>query len=273
MMLVRLVLTALAGLIAFLILVLDHVWPDKRTKRHKLVRCTLIWLMAAAIIPNMVVVWHSEKTGNKLTQTIADLKLEVATLENQNKQLIILERMQRYITTDHDTLARKYPKGYFLFAANKYTVIPSSKDALSSFTLDWDSSRIQLIDPLFIYITLKNFCYLPLDIIVQNLNIVLRRQVGAVAEGISFNNIGLYVELLDERAEDIIYVIGFRSVEAVPGLWDLEPDVQAFIKKIDYPGVAIRIDTNINKNITIQDWIICSGWKATTAKETREPER
>jgi hypothetical protein len=191
MMIVNLVVPAIAAAIAFLILALDHIWRDKRTRGYRRVRFILIGLIALATILNVGLAYDNQKKGNHLQQTIDALNSKVATLENQNRQLSILERMQRYITTDYDVLSRKYPKGYFLFATNKYVVLPSRKDAKSSFTLDWSSSRVAFMDDSFIYITLKDFHYYPNEIKVENLNIVLQRKIGATADGIFFNGVGL----------------------------------------------------------------------------------
>lgn len=243
----------LLTVITALTFALDHIWRDKRTKWHKKIRTIFIPLAVLSLFVNILIICMSEREIDTLHKT-------VATLENQNKELSILERMQRFITTDYDALSRKYPKGYFLFATNKYTVIPSNRDIKSSVTLDWNSSKVRFIDENFVYIILKEFRYHPNEIRVENLNIVVRRKVGATADGIIFDGVGLFVEVLDEREEDLIYLIGFKRVETAAKSWNLDSDVEAFFKKIGNPGVAARIDTNTKEYITIRDWIVCSGW-------------
>jgi hypothetical protein len=260
-MITKLLSPVLSVIIIFLILALDHIWRDKRAKSYKRIRMIVLAVMVTSLVVNMAIVVDSERTSGQLRATINDLKQEVASLENQKKELSLLERMHRFITTDYDALARKYPKGYFLFANNKFTVIPSNREIKSSFTLDWNSSKVSFMDENFVYITLKGFHYHPNEIKVENLNIVVRRKVGATADGIMFDGVGLFVEVLDERAEDLIYLIGFKRVESTAKLWNLDPDVQTFITKIGSPGVVARIDTNTKKYITIRDGTVCSGWE------------
>lgn len=260
-MIAKLLSLVLSAAIMFLILALDHFWHDKRAKTYKQIRIILLAFMVFTLVVNIAVVFDTERTSVDLQETINGLTKKVASLENQNKELSILERMQRFITTDYDALSRKYPKGYFLFATNKYTVIPSNREIKSSFTLDWNSSKVRFMDADFVYIMLKEFHYQPKEIRIEDLNIVVRRKVGATADGIMFNGVGLFVEVLDERAEDLIYLIGFKRVGSTVKLWDLDPDVQAFMRKIGSPGPVLRIDTNTKKFITIRDWTVCSGWE------------
>jgi len=260
-MIAKLLSPILSVITMFLILALDHIWPDKRAKSYRQIRKIILLVMGISLVVNVAIVVDSERTGGHLREAINGLKQKVASLENQNKELSILERMQRFITTDYDALARKYPKGYFLFANNKYTVVPSNKDIKSSFTLDWNGSKVRFMDENFVYITLKEFHYHPNEIKIEDLNIVVWRKVGATAEGIIFDGVGLFVEVLDERAEDLIYLIGFKRVGPTFKLWDLAPDVQAFIKKIGSPGPVLRIDTNTKKYITIRNFTVSSGWE------------
>lgn len=259
-MIAKLLSPILSAVTMFLILALDHFWGDKRTKSYKQIRIILLAFMAITLVVNIAVVVDTERTSGHLQETINGLTKKVASLENQNKELSILERMQRFITTDYDALSRKYPKGYFLFATNKYTVIPSNRDIKSSVTLDWNSSKVRFMDADFVYIMLKEFHYHPKEIRIEDLNIVVRRKVGATADGIMFNGVGLFVEVLDERAEDLIYLIGLKRIETTAKLWNLDPDVQAFIKKIGSPGPVLRIDTNTKEHITIRNMTVCSGW-------------
>lgn len=252
----------LLGLIAALTIAIDHFWRDKRTTAYKRVRKVLIVAIFFAVISNVIVSINNEKTIKNSDDTIDNLTKQVATLENQNSILSILERMQSYISSDYRELSKKYPEGYYLFASNKYTVIPSNKGAETNFSLDWSSCKVKRITDSFLHIALKSFSYLPNNIDIQNLNIVLERKVGSVADGIFMNNIGLFVELLDEKKEEIIYVIGFRKVESIPKERKLDPRVTAFKKDAGIKGASVSaIDTNIRKYITLQDFTISSGWE------------
>jgi hypothetical protein len=136
-----------------------------------------------------------------------------------------------------------------------------NKEAKPDFSLDWENCRIAFIDDSFIDIALKNFHYYPNEIQVKNLDVVLERKIGAIADGIFFNNIGLFVELIDDRANEIIYVIGFKKVKSIPKTRDLDPEVQKFIKKQFGKPMISAINTNIQKYINIENFVISSGWK------------
>jgi hypothetical protein len=183
-------------------------------------------------------------------------------LENMERRL--LEKMQAQAEKDKDGLDKKYPLGYFLFAGDKQTnVIPLNKEAKSDFSLDWENCRIAFTNHSFVDIALKNFHYYPTEIQVRNLDVVLERKIGTVADGIFFNNIGLFVELIDDRTDDIIYVIGFKKVSSIPKIRELKPEVAEFIKQQLGKPMMPAINTNIRKYINIEDLVISSGWTTT----------
>ena len=191
---------------------------------------------------------------------------ELATIVKQNKMLAMLERMQTLITTDYDVLSRKYPEGYFLFASKKYTVIPSTQKTKSKLTLNWADTKVGFIDEAFVHIILKEFFYHPKEIAVENLHVLLERKVGAVAEGIYFDKIGLYVELIDSKIDEIIYVIGFRKfvplpIPRKPKPKKLKAITEDYKKVLGLPAIMAGIDTNIKKYITIKGFTITSGWE------------
>ena len=204
---------------------------------------------------------QQKESETTLRNTIKDLETKVATLTNQNTMLSILERMQRFFIIDHDILSKKYPKGYFLFASNKYTLIPSNKEVKSNFRLDWDRTKVQFINDSFIYIILKSFHYIPNGIEVVNLNIILERKIGSVADGIYFENIGLLIEILDDKIDSLIYVIGFKEVKSIPKSIQINLEVDNFIKGLGVGPLMPAINSKKQKNIRIQDMTIASGWK------------
>jgi FtsZ-binding cell division protein ZapB len=106
---------------------------------------------------------------NELQNRIDKLQKDVANFEKQEKMLAMLERMQCFITTDHDVLSKKYPKGYFLFASDKYVVIPPRQKAKFDLSLDWENSLIKATDESFILVLLRNLRYYPTEILVENL--------------------------------------------------------------------------------------------------------
>lgn len=260
-MLINILSPVFLGLITVLTVVIEHFWRDKRTKRYKITRKILFGAIVIAVILNVTLVVNNERTINKRDSSIESLKAQVATLEKQNKMLSILERMQCYITSDYDELSKKYPEGYYLFASNKYTVIPSNPDEKAIFSLDWNTCKVAKITDSFLHIVLKSFTFLPNNIDIQNLNIVLERKVGSIADGIYMNNIGLFVELIDQRNDEIIYVIGFKKIDSIPKIRTLDSRVMAFISDNHIPRAKSALDTNIRKYIRIIDWTISSGWK------------
>jgi len=110
-------LIIILGIVAYLTLALDHIWPDKRTKKYKKARFVLMFVVAIAVILNIVVTYSSEQHIDSMQESISNLQSEVATLEQQNKMLFMLERMHLNIIIDYDSLKLKYPLGYFLFSS------------------------------------------------------------------------------------------------------------------------------------------------------------
>jgi hypothetical protein len=199
-----------------------------------------------------------EEAKPSSTETEAPL-----ALNSLDRRVSILEQLQAQTSTKKDELEKNYPSGYFLFAGDKHTIyIPSSQKAEKStrvFTLDWEDSGIMYVDDSFVNILLKSFHYYPNEIQVKNLDVVLERKIGAIADGIYFNNIGMFVELIDDKEDNMIYVIGFKPVKLIPKIRNPKPEVAAFLKKLRKP-IMSGIDTNIRKYVTIQDLAISSGW-------------
>lgn len=188
---------------------------------------------------------------------------EMATAEKQEKMLAILERMQSFVITDHDVLSNKYPEGYYLFASNKYIIIPSNQEITSHFSLKWEDSKVKIVDNDFIYIFLKKFHYFPVEGTIENLNIVLERKIGAIADGIFFDKFGLYVELLDNRIDELIYVIGFRKVESYPESRKLKPNTKAYFRKsgLGRHKIYTSLVMTRTQKVTVKDWVVTSGWE------------
>ena len=226
-----------------------------------------ILIIGGGSIIGSLLVYH----GNKLNQQMSEEKAVRGDIKESEKairadikeQSKMFERMQSLYITDYDILSRKYPKGYYLFANNRYIVIPSSKEAKEQFTLDWSKSKVQFIDDSFIYLSLEHFYYHPNEIEVENLKIILDRTVGSTADGIYFNNIGLFVEILDDRTDEIIYVIGFKDVQSIPELREPNPQVEKFIHELGIGPLMSAINISDKKWVRIKDMTIASGWKIT----------
>lgn len=155
------------------------------------------------------------------------------TMSKQSEQLTRgdLENMEKRLTEIFgDALEKKYPLGYFLFASDKHKdFIPLHKESKPDYSFDWKNCRIRSISDSIATITLKSFHYYPTEIQIKDVDVILERGTGAVASGIFFNHIGLFVEIIDDRRDAIIYVIGFRKVEHVPKTGGVDFNVQKYI--------------------------------------------
>jgi len=184
-------------------------------------------------------------------------------LESIDKRLSILENLQKQASSKKYALEEKYPKGYYLFASNENIIVPQGKEMTLHFDLNWDTCKVAYIDDSFVDIALKHFHYLPTDITIENLDVVVERKIGSVASGIKFNNIGLFVELIDDKGKDnITYVIGFKSdtTSAKGKKWDIDPKVEKFLKTRNKP-ILPGIDTNAQEHMRINDMLMSTGWK------------
>lgn len=251
----------ISGLLIILSFVNDHYWHDRRTTKYKKLRTILFTVIIISVIFNIILVSNGEREKEKLNNSIDSLKNKMATLENQNSMLSILDRMQRFMVSDYNEMSKKYPIGYFLFASNRYTLIPSVKTTKNLFYLDWASCELREITDKFLHILIKKITFYPNHIEIKNLNVVLEKKVGAVADGIFMNGIGLNIELVDERDNEIIYAIGFKHVEKVPKERKPDEQVSAFVRNNQLPALFDGIDTNIKTYITIDGITISSGWQ------------
>ncbi len=100
---------------------------------------------------------------------------ETNSAEIQKETLDIVKRMKQRRKTDHEELIKKYPEGYYLFAADGYKTIPDQQ-VRSRFSLDPDNSKILLVNNSIIHLLLKSFVYKPNDIEFEFLNILLDNQ-------------------------------------------------------------------------------------------------
>ncbi|HEX9661764.1 MAG TPA: hypothetical protein VGB27_05720 [Candidatus Binatia bacterium] len=168
------------------------------------------------------------------------------------------EQVEQLRKKDHATLLAKYPEGYFLFASNRYAVVPTNP-FMHRFSLSWEESRARRLGSAYIYISLRKFHYRPTDIVVENLDVVLDNRIGAIADGLYFDGIGLYVELVESNVESLIYVIGFRRAPDVSPRKQLEPHVVPYLEKLGVLQVR-GINTNNKNHILIERWFITSAW-------------
>jgi hypothetical protein len=206
--------------------------------------------------------WILDQEHKYKEQIIANTKIE--------KRVSILEHLQIQAAHNQEALEEKYPKGYTLFASEKHVIyVPINTENKSDFNLDWADSRISYVDSSYVAILLKNLHYYPTEIQVRNFTIVLERKVGNIARGLYFNNIGMFVEILDDKADEITYVIGCKAVESVPKQGVLKPEVAQFVMKLGIP-LLTSIDTNTQKYLLFENLAISSGW--TTSEGLAKPD-
>ena len=69
----------------------------------------------------------------------------------------------------------------------------------------------------------------------------------------------MFIELVDDKDNNITYVIGFKEIGSLPKKRKPNPEVEQFSKK---HGTVLMsaIDTGTSKYITIQGLTIASGW-------------
>ena len=80
-----------------------------------------------------------------------------------------------------------------------------------------------------------------------------------MADGLSFENIGLYLELIEINVNEIIYVIGFRKVESIPKSRKLKPKFKSYLKKQHMSSIS-WIDMSERKFWKFIGMTITSGW-------------
>jgi len=168
----------------------------------------------------------------------------------------LLEQIERLRKKDHSTLLAKYPEGYFLFASNRYSIIPSNPNVIGKFSLDWQSSKIRRIGHNLIHIVLRKFNYHPSDIQITNLNVVLDNRIGAIADGFYMNGIGMYFELLESDAESTTYVIGFRQGQPTDIPKKLSPFVESYVKELQLS--LITINAHDKKHWSFETFLMAS---------------
>lgn len=197
---------------------------------------------------------YQRKQPQKEPSTVT--KTDLADMEKR-----LSEKFLNIVKPHKNKIKEKYPMGYFLFANDKQNnFIPLNKEGKPDFSLDWENCRIAFVNNSFIHIVLKNFYYFPTNIKIENLNILFERKIGTIADGISFNNVGLFAELIDDREGNIIYVIGLKKIKSAPEKRNLKPEVEEFIKKQIGTAIISWFDTNVKEYITIRNLTISSGW-------------
>lgn len=196
----------------------------------------------------------------QFTNVAWDRFSESAEEAGVRKILNVVEKMHIRRITDHDELNRKYPEGYYLFATNERIILPFNQTTRAKFTLDWENSKVPFIDDSIVYIELRYFKYTPTNIELKFLNVLLERRPGSVADGLFFEDTGMYVELLESDADQLIYVIGFKKAQPITGQWKLKPEVKRYLDKFKLTLMGRSINMNRRRFLEVIGPTITSGW-------------
>ncbi len=161
-------------------------------------------------------------------------------------------------------LKKKYPLGYFMFANDKITnCIPMGLNGKEDFSFDLERHPLPHTTDFFIVVALKDFHYYPTNVHVNNLDVILERKNGTVADGIFFNNLGLFVELINATTDNISFVVGFKKAKPFLKIKYLKPDTANFVEiciRDNIISKAVTSAMNINPASNIINLVISSGW-------------
>ncbi|MEE9441854.1 MAG: hypothetical protein V3V99_04230 [candidate division Zixibacteria bacterium] len=135
------------------------------------------------------------------------------TKEKQDKALSLLRKMERIDRISYSSLIAKYPEGYILFASDHVRlVIPKESHLSSEFEFHWDKAKILEISASGIKIRLPDINYRPYNIRASNVVVTLKRYASPARYlyPIGISSYGkVYIEILSDDADGIIYAIGF----------------------------------------------------------------
>lgn len=159
-----------------------------------------------------------------------------------------------------DNLKKKYPMGYFLFTGDTQTsFVRMNHQSKADFSLDWENCRIVGSNKSFVLIRLSRFQYYPTHIEIQNLEVIVPKTPGTAADGVFFNNAGLFIEFLDESADEVVYVIGIRAVNSVPKRRNMDQQAINFFHDYSNNPLVIAMDFSDKSYIKVNNLAIAPG--------------
>jgi hypothetical protein len=124
----------------------------------------------------------------------------------------LLQTMQQMNKTSYDTLITKYPFGYILFAVDHSEIIvPGEGKFLTDYELNINDSRVIEMNSNAITLLFPDIYYVPRKLKTTKIAMRLPRTLNTVVEypfDVFPNNI--YFELLEDKVNTIIYVVGFK---------------------------------------------------------------
>ena len=154
---------------------------------------------------------------DKSLELLMDKLNEVATLEQQNKMLVMLERMVLIEKTNSNALIKEYPLGYILFA-NTYQnrIIPYDRPLTNfEYSINWDKSKILSIDIEAIRVSIRgiklgnSYC----DEIIFN----IERNTLEPQPELHAGELLVYTQMLKDDTEGFICLLGLKKGKSIGG--------------------------------------------------------
>lgn len=125
----------------------------------------------------------------------------------------IVKEMQGVETRLKDYLMSTYQQGYCLFAIeHKEIITPYKSRLIKDYRLDWNSAEIVGITSKEIAFMLPDIYSTSTGSVFQSNIASIRRVVGFTSHVFSFYDLDIYIELLSDTEEGMIFVIGFRII-------------------------------------------------------------
>jgi len=143
--------------------------------------------------------------------------------ENEQAKVSKLDKILKSIGSDNKTkLFEKYPAGYVLFGIDLSTTFsnvafPRRKDILTEYEFDWDKVKIEELTSTSITILMPSIRYKQLNTrIIRTYMSIPRRPLGKeyrypIKPKGTLHRI--FVELLEDNNQQLIFVLGFRKVD------------------------------------------------------------
>ncbi|MFC1792661.1 hypothetical protein ACFL3Q_03640 [Planctomycetota bacterium] len=143
--------------------------------------------------------------------------------ENQQITMSKLDELLESTGSDNKTkLLEKYPAGYVLFGVDlsstfSTATFPRKDDLLAEYEFDWSNVKIEQLASNSLTILMPNIRYKPLDSRLIGTSLTIPRSPYGKAYRHPLKPKGtlhrIFVELLKDNNQQLIFVIGFRKAE------------------------------------------------------------
>lgn len=178
-----------------------------------------------SLILKVIKLWNKEHTDNQknVNQIIEGqsqiIEKQEAAISKADENLEIsadikelLQSMQQINKTSYDKLIKKFPRGYMLFAVDhSEIVVPSGSNLLKDYKLNISNAKVIKMTQNSVTFLFPDIYYVPRELKTINIKITVPRRLNKVSKypiGIFPDNI--YFEILEDKNNSIIYVVGFK---------------------------------------------------------------